>query len=102
MSRPSSLVLVDGEPVAWLGANFWSRAGGPFMWRAYDGAVVRDELAVLKEHGLGLTRSFFFWPDLMPTPDALDEEKVAHYADFLEAHREAGLTTIPTFVVGHM
>ena len=67
MRRPSSSVHVDGSPVTWLGANFWSRAGGPFMWRAYDGAVVRDELAVLKEHGLGLTRSFFFWPATLPT-----------------------------------
>jgi hypothetical protein len=27
----------------WLGANFWSRAGGPRMWTRYDGAVARDE-----------------------------------------------------------
>jgi beta-glucosidase len=102
MRRPSPLVRVDGRPVTWLGANFWSRAGGPFMWRTYDGDVVREELRVLHEHGLDLTRSFFFWPDLMPTPDTLDEQKVAHYADFLDAHAEIGMRTIPTFVVGHM
>ena len=51
---------------AWLGANFWSRAGGPRMWSRYDGAVVRDELAVLAEHGLNVTRSFCFWPDFVP------------------------------------
>src|SRR6185312_14230906 len=35
----------------WLGANFWSRAGGPRMWTdRYDPAVVRDELAVLAAH----------------------------------------------------
>ena len=32
---------------AWVGANFWSRAGGPRMWSRYDGVVVREELATL-------------------------------------------------------
>ena len=29
---------------SWIGANFWSRAGGPRMWARYDAAVVREEL----------------------------------------------------------
>jgi len=41
-----------GTPRTWLGANFWSRTGGPLMWRNYDPAVVREELAVLAAHGL--------------------------------------------------
>ncbi|MRH28066.1 cellulase family glycosylhydrolase [Microbacterium sp. SYP-A9085] len=87
----------------WLGANFWSRAGGPRMWTdRYDPAVVRDELAVLAAHGLTVTRSFFFWPDFQPEPDRLDEDCVARFADFLDAHVQAGMTTIPTFIVGHM
>jgi beta-glucosidase len=87
----------------WLGANFWSRAGGPRMWTdRYDRAVVREELAVLAEHGLNMTRSFFFWPDFQPEPDVLDEDCIARFADFLDAHEEAGMTTIPTFIVGHM
>jgi endo-1,4-beta-mannosidase len=87
---------------AWLGANFWSRTGGPLMWRSYDAAVVREELAVLREHGLNLTRSFFYWPDFMPEPDRIDEALTGHYADFLEAHAEHGMRTVPTFIVGHM
>ena len=42
----------SAPPQAWLGVNFWSRAGGPRMWARYDAGVVRDELAVLAEHGL--------------------------------------------------
>lgn len=87
---------------AWLGANFWSRTGGPLMWRSYDPRVVREELDVLCEHGLNLTRSFYYWPDFMPEPDRVDETLVAHYADFLEAHAERGMATVPTFIVGHM
>ncbi|MFD0486984.1 cellulase family glycosylhydrolase [Saccharopolyspora spinosporotrichia] len=102
MRRNSAKVRVDGEPAVWLGANFWSRTGGPLMWRNYDPVVVRSELEVLVENGLRQTRSFFYWPDFMPAPDRIDEEKAAHFADFLDAHTETGMTSIPTFIVGHM
>jgi endo-1,4-beta-mannosidase len=91
-----------GGPVTWLGANFWSRTGGPLMWRNYDPKVVTSELAVLKAHGLTVTRSFFYWPDFMPRPYEIDETLTARFADFLDRHEEQGMTTIPTFIVGHM
>ncbi|KYF52060.1 beta-mannosidase, partial [Sorangium cellulosum] len=72
------------------------------MWQSYDPALVREELRVLADHGLTMTRSFFYWPHFMPEPDRIDEGCAARYGDFLEAHVEAGLTTIPTLLVGHM
>jgi len=91
----------EAHPV-WLGVNFWSRADGPRMWDRYDGDVVREELRVLADHGLDVTRSFCFWPDFVPEPERLDELVLDRFADFLDAHSEAGLGTIPTFIVGHM
>jgi endo-1,4-beta-mannosidase len=102
MHRNAASVSVGGRPVTWLGANFWSRTGGPLMWRNYDPQVIRDELRVLHEHGLSMTRSFFYWPDFMPEPDRIDEDMAARFADFLDRHAEAGMTTVPTFLVGHM
>ncbi len=86
----------------WVGVNFWSRQGGPRMWARYDRDVVRQELAVLAEHGCTLTRSFCYWPDFVPEPEVLDEEVMARFMDFLDLHQQAGLGTIPTFIVGHM
>lgn len=94
--------MAAGRPISWLGANFWSRTGGPLMWRNYDPRVVREELSVLAEHGLRQTRSFFYWPDFHPEPDVVDERKVESFADFLDAHLEHGMSSIPTFIVGHM
>lgn len=94
------MLLFDGRP--WLGANFWSRSGGPLMWRSYDPDLVTEELRVLREHGMNLTRSFFYWPDFHPEPDRLDEEMISRYADFLDRHLAEGMATIPTFIVGHM
>ncbi len=102
MHRNTARIVVDGEPVRWLGANFWSRTGGPLMWRSYESAVIRKELAVLARHGLTMTRSFFYWPDFMPGPYEIDETLTARFADFLDRHTEQGMTTIPTFIVGHM
>ncbi|GAB3438992.1 cellulase family glycosylhydrolase [Actinophytocola sediminis] len=72
------------------------------MWRRYDADLIRQELRVLRDHGMNLTRSFFYWPDFMPAPDRIDEDMVARYADFLDRHLEAGMCTVPTFLVGHM
>ena len=93
---------MGGESVSWIGANFWSRTGGPLMWRRYDPQVIREELAVLKAHGLTMTRSFFYWPDFMPGPYEIDEKMAARFGDFLDRHAEHGLVTVPTFIVGHM
>lgn len=86
----------------WVGANFWSRTGGPRMWVHYDAAVVRQELETLAQHGLNMTRSFCYWPDFVPEPETLDAEVLDRFRDFLDAHVEVGLGTVPTFIVGHM
>jgi endo-1,4-beta-mannosidase len=72
------------------------------MWLQYRPDVVRQELEVLAEHGCTVTRSFCYWPDFVPEPERLDEQAVEHFTDFLDAHAELGLETIPTFIVGHM
>ncbi|MFE6890874.1 cellulase family glycosylhydrolase [Streptomyces sp. NPDC057694] len=102
MPRSAARISRDCRPVTWIGANFWSRSGGPLMWRSYDPKLVADELRVLREHGLNMTRSFFYWPDFMPEPDRVDEELCGRFADFLDRHEELGMTTVPTFLVGHM
>jgi endo-1,4-beta-mannosidase len=86
----------------WIGANYWSRAGGPRMWTRYDAQVVRQELTTLAAHGCNVTRSFCYWPDFVPDPERLDEAVLERFADFLDAHVETGMGTIPTFIVGHM
>src|SRR4051794_35540715 len=102
MKRQSAKLMRDGEPVTWIGVNFWSRAGGPRMWAQFDAEIVREELTIMRDFGMPLTRSFFYWPDFMPTPDTIDEDMVDRYRQFLDMHTELGMTTIPTFLVGHM
>ncbi|MEJ3748868.1 cellulase family glycosylhydrolase [Actinomycetes bacterium KLBMP 9797] len=95
-------VADDPAAAVWLGVNFWSRVGGPRMWPRYDRGTVAKELQVLADHGLTVTRSFFFWPDFMPAPDRLDETLLDRFADFLDLHQAIGMRTVPTLIVGHM
>ncbi len=85
-----------------LGANYWSRAGGPRLWERFDEAVVRQELRALKAAGLDCLRMFAFAPSLMPAPPAVDETMLARMARFAELAAEAGLALFPTPLVGHM
>ncbi len=103
MKRHSVKAGAAEAPELWVGVNFWSRSGGPRMWVNYDPELVREELTTMRDHGMTVTRSFLYWPDTMPTPDALDEHgHGSTVEDFLDAHTELGMTTIPTFLVGHM
>ncbi len=102
MRRHSEHIGGDGAHQAWIGVNFWSRTGGPLMWRDYRPEVIADELGQLREHGINLTRSFLYWPDFHPEPDRLDAGLLESFGDFLDRHAAAGLQTIPTFLVGHM
>ncbi|MFD7292112.1 cellulase family glycosylhydrolase [Streptomyces sp. NPDC059897] len=102
MRRHSAQLSHHPAVLPWLGANYWSRTGGPLMWRNYDPAVVREELRVLRDHGLNMTRSFFYWPDFHPEPHRVDEELCDRFRDFLDAHEELGMGSVPTFIVGHM
>jgi endo-1,4-beta-mannosidase len=102
ISSEAALPWSQGTTSPWIGANFWSRTGGPRMWMRYNPAVVREELGVLADHGCTVTRSFCYWPDFVPEPERLDEQVVDRFTDFLDAHAELGLKTIPTFIVGHM
>jgi endo-1,4-beta-mannosidase len=88
------------EPL--VGVNFWSRTGGPFMWRDYRDEVVRSELETMRDHGITMTRSFFFWPDFHPAPGVIDDPSVEAYRAFLATTERLGMRTIPTFLVGHM
>jgi endo-1,4-beta-mannosidase len=72
------------------------------MWVHYDPVVVREELATLAANGCSVTRSFCYWPDFVPAPEQFDEAVLERFSDFLDAHLEAGMGTIPTFIVGHM
>ncbi|MCY0879608.1 MAG: hypothetical protein OWU84_11785 [Firmicutes bacterium] len=85
-----------------LGANYWSRAGGPRMWVRYDPTLVDEELRWGRELGLTQLRWFLYWPDFEPEPGHDNEDVWTRVADFLQRAAHYGFETFPTLLVGHM
>ena len=85
-----------------LGANYWSRAGGPRMWERFDADVVGRELAQLRAIGLDCLRMFAFAPSFMPSPPSVDAAALQTLARFADLASQAGLSLLPTPLVGHM
>ncbi len=85
-----------------LGANYWSRAGGPRMWTQFDRHVVQQELEGARSIGLDTLRFFLYWPDFEPQPGVDNPAVWERVAEFLMMAERVGLTTFPTLLVGHM
>lgn len=85
-----------------LGANYWSRAGGPRMWDVFDEAQVRAELAQAKAIGLDCLRAFAFVPSFMPRPPAVDDGARGRLRRFYALAAEAGVGLLQSALVGHM
>ena len=91
-----------GEKIYLSGVNYWPRKTGPLMWSKWDPAEIRNELRQMKEMGMNINRSFLYIPDLMPTPDKVEEKILKRFLTFLDICLEEDISTIPTFFVGHM
>ena len=85
-----------------LGANYWSRAGGPRMWTQFSPRVVREELEAARDMGLDTLRFFLYWPDFEPQPGVDNPVVWEKVAAFLDMADRVGLDTFPTLLVGHM
>lgn len=97
-----STLTVQGKPTFLLGVNYWSRSGGPRMWDRFDPSVVEIELRHMRQIGLNTCRSFSFIPSFMPQPPILSTIALQRYGQFLDICHAEGMTTIPSFLVGHM
>lgn len=85
-----------------VGANYWSRVGGPRMWTEWDEQAVREELGWARQMGLDTLRFFLYWPDFEPKPGVDNPLVWERVARFLDLAGQAGLKTFPTLLVGHM
>lgn len=93
----------SGRPVYLIGANFWPKRSGPMMYRdPWDAAAVGADLDELAALGANAVRCFCFWPDFMPTPDAVSEDALERLASVVALAAQRGMWSLPTFFVGHM
>ena len=93
----------SGRAVYLVGANFWPKSTGPWMYHdPWKPAAVAADLRELAGLGANAVRVFCFTPDFMPAPDVVSSQAVERLASTIELAAQSGLWSIPTFLVGHM
>ncbi|MBV8263346.1 MAG: cellulase family glycosylhydrolase [Candidatus Eremiobacteraeota bacterium] len=92
-----------GAPVYLVGANFWPKRTGPWMYRdPWDLPAVTSDLRELAALHTNVVRLFCFLPDFMPDPKTVAPQAVDRLCASVQAAASVGLWSIPTFLVGHM
>ena len=109
----------------WFGVNYWASHAGTDMWIKWDEAVVRQDFASLKEHGVQVLRIFPNWRDFQPVnacltgnhqlreyrmpndalpenPYYLSEEMLDHFSVLCRLAKEYGLQLIVGLLTGWM
>src|SRR4026209_750934 len=55
-----------------LGVNYWPRRSAMYMWREFDSAEIRDEMAQIADIGFDVVRLFALTEDFLPGPTTGD------------------------------
>jgi endo-1,4-beta-mannosidase len=85
-----------------LGVNYWPRRSAMYMWREFDIAEVRDDMAHMASIGFEVVRFFALTRDFLPGPQTVDTKHVARLVEVCRAAKDAGLKTMPTVIVINM
>lgn len=73
-----------------------------YMWREFDIAEVRDDMARIADMGFDVARVFVLMQDFMPRQTEVSAAMVAHLEDVASAAKHAGLGIVPTLIVLNM
>lgn len=85
-----------------LGINYWPRRRAMYMWREFDLAEMRDELAQIADIGFETVRLFTLTQDFLPAPGTVAPEMIGRLVEVARAAKDAGLTVVPTLIVLNM
>jgi endo-1,4-beta-mannosidase len=73
-----------------------------YMWREFDIAEVRDEMAQIAAIGFDVVRVFALTQDFLPRPLTVAADMVSRLVDVVRAASDAGLRVVPTLIVINM
>jgi endo-1,4-beta-mannosidase len=85
-----------------LGVNYWPRRRAMYMWREFDLAEVRDEMAQTADIGFDVVRVFALTQDFLPDPLTVAPDMVARLVEVARLAKDAGLRVVPTLIVVNM
>ena len=93
-----SFQTADGQPFRPMGVTYYRPGTGwaPQVWKQFDVEATRADFARLKELGANCVRVFLSYGTFLNSPEALSEEGLVKFDQFLAAAEAAGLYVHPT------
>jgi endo-1,4-beta-mannosidase len=85
-----------------LGINYWPRRSAMWMWREFDLAEVRDDMAQIASIGFDVVRFFAMTRDFLPGPMTVAPEMISRLEQVALAAKDAGLQSMPTLITINM
>ena len=85
-----------------LGVNYWPRKKGMRWWDRFDEGEAREELAMIRDLGLGHVRVFLLWESFQPEPERIETRAIGHLRNLCDLAADCHLLVEPTFFTGHM
>ena len=73
-----------------------------YMWREFDLAEVRDDLAHITDIGFDTVRLFALMQDFLPAPMTVAPDMIARLVMVTGAAKDAGLRVVPTLITLNM
>ena len=85
-----------------LGVNYWPRRSAMYMWREFDLAEVRDDMAQIADLGFDVVRVFALTQDFLPQPMTVAPDMVARLEEVALEAIDSGLRVVPTLITINM
>jgi len=88
----------DGKPFVPFGVNYYRPGTGwaPQLWKKFDPAATRADLARMKQFGINCVRVFLTYGSFYTDPGVLRPEGLKKFDQFLSLAEEAGIYVHPT------
>jgi endo-1,4-beta-mannosidase len=84
-----------------IGVNYWPQRTAMFMWRHFDPATVKEDMAGIAALGCSCVRIFLLWEDFQPHPRQCAVHMLDRLVKFMELARDRKLGVILTLFTGY-
>ncbi len=84
-----------------IGVSYWPQRTAMFMWRHFDPATVREDMAGIAELGCSCVRIFLLWEDFHPHPRRCAVHMLDRLLKFMELAGDRKLGVMPTLFTGY-
>lgn len=85
-----------------VGANYWPRLRGPYMWKEFVPKEIAEEFRIASELKLQVLRCFLMWEDFQPDPDTVSRQALDQLEYVLDTASQQGLRVMVTVFQGNM